>query len=268
MNRLGIEFLSVFGMPPVELVELAADLGCAHISMGLSRFPLDPYGHRPWSLRDDPGLRRDLTAALSDRGVTISLGEGFAVRQGVDVRDFARDIELMCELGLKRFNTVALDPNLDRCLEQFSRFVEMIGAIKGQATLEFAPGLTIADLPAALAAIETVGQPHFRLLIDTMHLIRSGSSAEDLAALDPRLIGYVQLSDAPLVPNIADYMQEATFARMVPGTGELPLRDILAMLPRDVIVSQEVPQRAQAEAGVSARAWVGQCVAGARDLLP
>ena len=35
MDRLGVEFLSVFGLPPVEFVNLAADLGCHYISTGL-----------------------------------------------------------------------------------------------------------------------------------------------------------------------------------------------------------------------------------------
>jgi hypothetical protein len=38
-ERLGIEFLSVFGLPPVEFVNLAADLGCRYISTGLRSAP-------------------------------------------------------------------------------------------------------------------------------------------------------------------------------------------------------------------------------------
>jgi hypothetical protein len=80
-----------------------------------------------------------------------------------------------------------------------------------------------------------------------MHLVRSGSGAEDVAALDPELIGHVQLADALLVPTIPDYMEEACFERMVPGTGELPLVDILAALPSDVVIGLEVPLRSQAD---------------------
>jgi hypothetical protein len=31
MDQLGIGFLSMFGLPPVEFVDLAADLGCRYI---------------------------------------------------------------------------------------------------------------------------------------------------------------------------------------------------------------------------------------------
>ena len=75
-----------------------------------------------------------------------------------------------------------------------------------------------------------------------MHLVRSGSSAADIAAIDPEHIGYAQLNDTTLQPRIDNYMEEAMFERMVPGEGELPLRDILSALPADIVIELEVPQ--------------------------
>lgn len=267
MNRLGIELLTVFGMPPVDFIQLAAELECGHISFALSQFPMDPFGYPHWSVKDDIGLQRNIMAAVNDTGVSLSLGEGFAVRQGQVVDDFASDIDLMYQLGVRRINTVAMDPDKGRSLDQIARFVEMAGAADMEATLEFAPGLTIGDLPAALEAIEYVNQPHFRLLIDTMHLIRSGSSAAQLAAIDPALIGYVQLSDAPLLATEPDYMKEATFSRMIPGAGELPLKEILAVIPGDRVVSLEIPNLEGAKVSRHPTAWAAQCVEAAKQLL-
>lgn len=42
MERLGIELLSVFGMPPVTFVSLAADLNCRYISTALTSNPYNP----------------------------------------------------------------------------------------------------------------------------------------------------------------------------------------------------------------------------------
>ena len=45
MDRLGIEMLCVFGMPPVEYVHLVADLGCRYITTGMVGFaPLQTLG--------------------------------------------------------------------------------------------------------------------------------------------------------------------------------------------------------------------------------
>jgi sugar phosphate isomerase/epimerase len=65
-------------------------------------------------------------------------------------------------------------------------------------TLEFGPIFAIPDLSTALAALRHVGRRNFRLLIDTLHLVRAGCAAKDIAALDRDIIGYAQLCDAPL----------------------------------------------------------------------
>ena len=144
---------------------------------------------------------------------------------------------------------------------------EMAAARGMETTLEFAPGLTIADLPAALAAIRHVGRPDFRLLIDTMHFTRTGAALADLAAIDPALIGYVQLCDAPLAPRFESYMQEAMTERMVPGSGEMPLREILNLVPRDRVVALELPLLAMAQAGIGPYERLRPCVDAARELL-
>jgi sugar phosphate isomerase/epimerase len=267
MDELGIEHLSVFGLPPVEFVNLAADLGCRYIATGLTAIPYNPHGYEPFSLRNDTALRRAMLAAMTDRDVSISLGEGFTIRAERDIRELAADIEIMAELGVRRINSVSLDPDRSRSFDQFATLAEMAGAQGMEATVELTPGLTVGDLDTALAALRHVQRPNFRLLIDTMHFVRSGARAADLAAVDPQLIAYVQLSDAPLQPIVPDYMEEAMFERMVPGEGELPLREILAGLPAGIVVGLEVPLRSLAEAGVGPHDRLRRCVEGARGLL-
>jgi len=125
MNRLGIEQLSVFGLPPVEFVTLAADLGCSCISAALSAIPYNPHGYVPFSLKDDIALRRNMIAAMRDRGVAISLGEGCTVRADRDIREMAVDMDIMRELGAERINTVSLDPDRARSFDQFAVLAEM-----------------------------------------------------------------------------------------------------------------------------------------------
>lgn len=268
MNRLGIETISVFALPPVEFVNLAADLGCRYISTGLESLDYNPHGYRKFSLREDKVLRREMIAAMRDRGISISLGEGFTLRPGEDVRERRQaDLDVMCELGVKRINTVSLDSDLARTVDHFGTLADMAAAANVEVTTELVPGLTIADLPTALAVVRQVGRSNFRLLIDTMHLVRSGSRAADLAKIDPNLIGYIQLCDAPLMPRFATYFEEAMFERMAPLTGELPLLEVMRVLPRDLPVGIEVPLRSQAAAGIGPRERLGPVVESARRLL-
>ncbi len=267
MTRLGIGFLSVFALPPVELVNLAADLGCRYISTVVQGAPLLPsLGYPLFSLRD-AALRNELIAAMDDRGVTISLGDGFLVLPGAEMRDFSTDLDVLAQLGVPRINAVSLDPDLGRTFDQFAALAEVAAQRNIETDIEPVPGLTVGDLATAVAAVEHVGRPDFRLLIDTMHVVRSGSDAADLAALNPNSIGYAQLNDTVLRPLIDNYMEEAMYERMVPGEGELPLHDLLAALPPDVVIELEVPRRSLALAGVSPVDRLRPCVQAARRLL-
>jgi sugar phosphate isomerase/epimerase len=266
MNALALESLTAFALPPVDLVHLAADLGCRHIAIGLAPFSANPEGYAAWSLRD-PATRRETKAALRDREVSISLGQGFAIAPGRNVADLAADLDSLRELGATRLCSVSLEPDLNRTLDQTAALAEMAGAVDAQVVLEFVPGCVLGDLSAALAALHHIGRDNLRLLIDTMHLVRSGGGAADVAALDPTLIGYAQICDAPLIPHIANYMIEAVTERLVPGTGELPLVEIVAALPDDVIIGVEVPLLARARAGEGPRDRAHDCIAGARGIL-
>ncbi|OIN81046.1 sugar phosphate isomerase/epimerase family protein [Mycobacterium malmoense] len=267
MDRLGIGFLNGFGLPPVDFVNLTADLGCRYMSAVVRGLPLVALGYPPFSLKDDAALRRDVLATLNDRGVAISLGDGFLVLPGAEMRAFTADLDVLAELAVPRINVVSLDPDLSRTFDQFALLTELAAQRGIQTVVEPVPGLTIGDLPTALAAREHVGRPEFRLLIDTMHLVRSGSSAADVAAIDPEHIGYAQLNDTTLRPRIDNYMEEAMFERMVPGEGELPLRDILSALSPDVVIEIEVPRRSLALAGVGPIDRLRPCVEAARRLL-
>lgn len=266
MNQLAIGCLSVFALPAVEFVDLAAELGCRHISLTVRVLPLVALGYLPFTLKDRT-LRTEVIAALRHRGVTISLGDGFLVLPNAEVAKLRPDLDVMVELGASRINVVSLDPDLSRSFDQFAALAEF-AAERGLGTVvEPVPGLTVGDLPTALAAVAHVGRPDFQLLIDTMHLVRSGSSAADLAAIDPSLVGYAQLNDTTLQPRADNYMAEAMFERMVPGEGELPLHDILSALPAGIVVELEVPQRESALAGISPADRLRPCVEAARRLL-
>lgn len=266
-DRLGIGMLSVFGLPPIELVDLAAELGCRYVSVAVQGMPLVPLGYPRFSLKDDGGLRKNLLAAMGDRGVSISLGDGFLVLPGADVSALCGDLDVLAELGVPRINVVSVDADLPRTLDQFAALTELAAQRNIDTVVEPVPGLTIGDLSAALAAKEYVGRSEFRLLIDTMHLVRSGSGAADLAAVDADHIGYAQLNDTTLRPRMDNYLEEAMFERMVPGAGELPLHDLLSALPGDIVLEIEVPRRSLALAGMSPTDRLRPCVEAARRLL-
>lgn len=255
-------------MPPVDLINLSADLGCERVGMTMfNRLKWDPPFYPGFSIRDDPSLRRGIAAAMHERDISISFVDGFLIEPDKDIRERAADLAIMAELGAPLVNTVSIEPDLNRTIDQFGVLVELAAAAGMDTTVEACPNLTIGNLADALAAIEAVGRREFRLLIDVMHYGRSGVRTEDVAALDPQLIAYVQLNDVKLVPDNPDYWVESTTERLVPGTGELDLGGLLAVIPTDVVIGIEVPMYSAARAGVGPHERLGQCVSATRELL-
>ena len=268
-RAIGIDYISVVGLHPVEFVKLARRLGCDHIGIGLEPGGDNPHGYAPWSLRSDAGLRRDLKRALADHDVTISIGDGLLGRPDVPAAAVEADLDLFAELGVTTANLVSLDPDRDRASASIAAFADAARARGMRAVIEFLPGLPLASsLPAAVDLVERAGSPNLGVVIDAMHTFRSGASVADIAALAPGQAGYLQLCDVPMpaLPGIAHH-EEARYERRIPGDGDLPLAELLRAVPSDLVIALEVPQRALAQAGMGPEDRLRPAVERTRALL-
>jgi sugar phosphate isomerase/epimerase len=81
------------------------------------------------------------------------------------------------------------------------------------------------------------------VLIDAFHFSRSRSRLEDVAAIPPSRLRYLQLCDVPeVIPEtLGAILVEARAERLFPGEGQLDLMGLLRALPRDIPLSLEVP---------------------------
>lgn len=268
MNKLGIERLGTFGMPPVEFARLAGSLGADCIGIGLAPTPgYNPDGHSDWSLRSDPAMRRELDDTCRGLGVGVSIVEGFWVGPDNDMRDFAADLDVVRELGCDRINVVSVGQGISRTIEGFAQLCDLAQPRGITVCAEMGSLGPIPQVEPALEVVRGVARPNFALVIDTMHFFRLGNTLADFAALDPALIGYVQLADAPWRPRFETYMEEAMYERMVPGEGDLPLAEFVSLIPDGVVVSIEIPLRSWAEQGRTVQERTAPCVAAARNLL-
>jgi sugar phosphate isomerase/epimerase len=96
--------------------------------------------------------------------------------------------------------------------------------------------------PAQALDIALTLGPGVGLCIDTLHVIRSGSGWDDVAALPPERIRHVQMNDGPLeAPH--DRVNEAVFDRLMPGQGAFNLKGLLPLLPDHAMIAVEAPSR-------------------------
>jgi sugar phosphate isomerase/epimerase len=253
-------------MAPPDLVDLAAKNGCRYIGIMSQQWSDNPEGYPFWSLLTDVSLRRETALRLADNGISISLGDGIMVSPGEDVERHRAALDMYLELGAKRVNTVSFDPDRARSFDQFAKLAEMTQSLGLELTIEFMPMLTIKTLDDALALIGGIGRPHFKLLLDVLHFTRAGHRPEDIARVDPALFGYIQICDGPIVGD-PDYMLEATRDRFIPGEGEMPVEEIIAALPPDLVVSMEVPLQRLARQGVPISERVRRVADASRTIL-
>lgn len=257
----------MFGMPPVGHITIAAELGCANVSLGPSPVPWKLDRFPAWSLLEDANLRRETRAALRDTGVSFALADGFTIRPTTEASDRAVHLDMVAGLGARRICAVSMESDAERALDQMAILAEMAAERGMDFAFEFAPPHTFGTLDAAYRAVKKVGRPNTTLLIDTMHLVRTGSTVADLARIPREAIGYIQVSDAPLLSDGPDYYEEACFERMLPGEGEIPLQDILAALPHDLPVGLEVPMQSALLAADDLRIPLGRIVEAGKRLL-
>jgi sugar phosphate isomerase/epimerase len=249
MNSIGIDFISVLGQPPGDYVHVVADLGCRKLSIAPTPIVSVEGFYPAWSLVEDAPLRRAVKAALRDRGVAVSQGEGIMVWPDRDMTEFAPEMDAIADLGAPLVNAISIEPDQARMFDQLGIFAEMAAARGLAAMIEYVPTTGLPDLSTALAALAHVGRPDLKLMLDTMHWFRSGATLADLAALDPALIGHVQLCDVPWVSS-QEYGDEARYDRLAPGEGELPLAAFIAALPPGQLLGLELPMRAKMLAGM------------------
>ncbi|WP_404481489.1 sugar phosphate isomerase/epimerase family protein [Novosphingobium sp. BL-52-GroH] len=262
-DRLAIEFISVLGLPPVEFVRLAQELGIGRIGLSPRPITANPHAYPDWDLLADPALRRETLAAMADTGVQVSLGEGFLLRDGLDTGTLAPLLDLFAQLGAPVVNAV----NMASSPEPFGRFAEMARECGMLATVEFLPLMPPASFAQALDFVDACGSDAARVLVDAMHFFRGGSTVDELAAADPYRIGYVQVCDVPMPARTPDYGQEAREDRLGPGEGDLPLARLLAATPPGCTIGIEVPQAGKAAAGIGPVQRLSPIIAATRALL-
>ena len=263
-----LDIMAELRIPRINAVSLEADRPRTFDELGVLTELAAERGILT-SVEPVPGLAiADLPSALAAVEHVGRDEISLLIAPGVDVGSYASDLDIMAELRIPRINTVSLQPDRSRTFDELAVLTDLAAERGIVTSVEPVPGLAIADLPSAMAAVEHVGRDEISLLIDTMHVARSGAGPDDLRSLPAERIGHVQLCDVPLRSTKEHpYAEEAMYHRLVPGEGELPLVEMLAALPVDRVVGLEVPMRSHAEAGVSAYDRIRPCVESARELL-
>lgn len=244
----------------------------------LDAAPADIIGAAAAAGFDGCGLRLDpaqtprsmlpiVRSRLDDLGISLLDLEVIRMLPGRPAEDHRPLLEMAAELGAGWTLTVLEIPDPGEQVDRLARLHEMAVEFGVQISLEFMKFTAVRTLADALALTATL--PRCRIVVDALHLARSGGSPQDVA---PHLaaLSYVQLCDAPArAPgdsSAAMLADEARHHRLLPGDGELDLAGLIAVVPSDLPLSVEV-QSDQMTAAMTPRDRAVVAYAAARTVL-
>lgn len=236
---LSLAHLTVLGAGPLELIEIGARAGFDGV--GLRVQPPVP-GDTIVPVVGDLALQRQIKAKCRDTGVAIFDVEAFWLMPENDMGVMRQAIEVGAELGARHVLVVGNDPDRSRMQDNFSLLCDDCRAFGLRPMLEFIPYSHIRSLADAYSFVQATEASGAGLLVDALHLSRSGGQPADLAGYPKELFSYMHMCDAPLPPPTGPEVRiEARERRLYPGEGDLPLADFVRGFADGTPISIEAP---------------------------
>lgn len=251
-HLLSLAHLTVLEAGPLELIDCAAAAGFDAVGLRI----VDPPGAPPVTpVIGQEALIRAIVTRLRETGLTILDIEAVWLSPATDPALFAAIAETGARLGARFVLAIGNDEEARRQADNFGRLAEAARSVGLRAMLEFMPFSQVRTLGEALHLVDQVGVAAAGVVIDALHLWRSGGGIDELTGPRDHDWGYIQLCDARAdAPPPSALRDEARSDRFYPGDGALDLAGLLRRLPADLPLSIEAPCRAYAGLPVAERA--------------
>jgi len=239
---------------PLDTVAAAASAGFTSVGLRITgRRPGDAYPHTVETLDHAKAIKR----LAQDHDIRISNVNAFSLFPEVELSHLEQVIALTSAVGADTIVTICNQPDQKKFADTFAHYCELAAQAGIRIVLEFMRFSEIKTIGDASRIVSEWGVSSTGVLIDALHLQRSGGTADDIAAMDPAKIAYFQLCDAPETARRAtddELRTESRTRRLEPGKGTLPLHTFISSLPPGTEIEYEVPQGHQKGLPLSERA--------------
>jgi len=159
-----------------------------------------------------------------------------------DGNDFAEQlIEAAAVIGARHILFTSRLKDQARTTDRYREVCAMAQPHGITVVCEFLPIFPLNTLSMATEIVRSSDASNGGVLIDNLHLSRSGSSIEDVQTMPTGLFPYLQICDAPAQrpTDFGGLLDEALNGRLCPGEGSLPIAELLQAVP-NVPLSFEV----------------------------
>ena len=213
---------------PADMVSVASAAGWPAVGIW--------FDGKTWS----DSVSREVRRRLDDTGVIALDIEPIIPSE--DGNDFAEQlIEAAAVIGARHILFTSRLKDQARTTHRYQQVCEMARPHGIKVVCEFLPIFPLNTLSMAADIVANSRATNGGVLIDNLHLSRSGSSIEDVQAMPTELFPYLQICDAPAErpTDFGGLLDEALNGRLCPGEGSLPIVELLQAVP-DVPLSFEV----------------------------
>ena len=214
---------------PCTFVEVAAKAGWEGTGVWF-----DPS---TWTDRTTSDVRK----RVDDAGLTVVDME--VIRMGPKGDCGERLIEAASVIGARNILTISNFDSIEATAERLNELCELARPSNIRVCIEFMKFTSVRSLADALMVIELVEEENVGILVDLIHVFRSGTSYEEIRSVNSSVFPYAQWCDASLEPigwSTKELIRDAVDDREIPGGGALPVAEFETLFTTSVPFSIEV----------------------------
>jgi len=246
-RAFGLAHLSMMSVPPAQLASVAAEAGFDFTGFRLTPSPSTGIDHAV--LGNDRALEA-LARAVDSEGINILDVEVIRMTDPSAVAAARPLLEAAQALGARYVIATVEDEDPVRRVETLAQIAELAAEHGTSIAVEFMLFSAAKDLETCVQIVTQCGAPNVVVLADSLHLERSGGKPSDLRLYPSELFAYAQICGAPGAGAALDAQaarSEGVHGRLMPDQGDLPVREFIAALPSETILTVESPLKGQSD---------------------
>ncbi len=179
----------------------------------------------------------DVRRRLDDTGLIALDMEPVFITPNGDHGD--RMVEAAATIGARNLLVVSRGVDDERFGERFAELCDLAALHGIGCSIEFLAFMSVSSLGQTLGVLDLVERPNAGVLVDALHLARTGGTPADVATVAPERLSYAQLCDGPAeAPD--DLYADALDGRTTLGDGALPIGELVDALPDRTALSMEI----------------------------
>lgn len=265
---LGLAALTVLDCDPLAQIDLAERHGFDAIGVRLT--PASP-GTPAYPLHEERARLDAVRHRLEDSPIEVLDVEILRLTPDFNLTSVRTFLEASQLLGARAVLVAGNDAHRTRLTDNYALLAQACAEYGLVAALEPMPWTQVKNVREALEVValaDGAAAMARSVLVDTLHVARSETTLEDIAAIPAEWIHYAQLSDGsvPAPRDEGELIRQAREERQVPGEGGIGVAGILAALPLNTPISVELPNE-QLRRAAGTGPWLDRLAAAARSVI-